>query len=208
MRHTDAKQAQLFPSAELFTQGTRHALDYLGMWVQQSGAQRVYIESVDSELIRQCLLRLPRSVEEVSLPSCQLVKEGSWPWRITEGEIDVDVALYPFSLEVGRAFDAHAPRMMGCFRNTYSYRKLIRPRSQTISWSHVQQRLKEMGYQIEDKVGIYPPQFIFWWTLSVLAGYRASSRHFIYKDYAFQTLSKREGWSRDFSYMVMFNAQK
>ena len=207
MMHAYSSQGQLFPSAELFTEGTRHALDYLGMWVQKSGARRVHVESIDPDLIRQCLLRLPHSLDMVSVPSRDLIEMGSWPWELSEGARESDVALYPFSLEVG-ASTPHAPCVMGCFRNTFSYRKLIRPRSSTLSIGQVQKMLKGAGYHMEDVVGIYPPQFIFWWTLSILAGHRASARHFVYKNYAFQTLSKSKGWSRYFGYLVMFYAQQ
>jgi len=192
----------------LFTHGARHALDYLGMWTQHSRARVVRIESTDTQVIQQCLLRLPPSIEVVSLVADGKIDDAPWPWQIHTGSYpQADVVLYPFSLET-KLSDTSTPLIIGCFQNAFSYRKLLHPRHPMILLSRVRNQIIRMGYVIENLVGIYPPDFMFWWTLSLLTGSCASSLSFRFKNQALLRLSHRYGMGRFVSSILVFRARR
>jgi hypothetical protein len=192
---------------QLRTHCGRHALGYLGMWTQASQARSAHIEALDPTVVRQCLLRLPPSLDVVSVPRPALVGEEPWPWPVLEKGHQSDVALYPLSLEVGAARPT-APTVIGLFRNTLSYRKLLYPEEPTLALGSVKRTLARDGYIIQRVVGIYPPQFIFWHTLSTFAGASASALHFRLGDAAFRALSTSSRWARHLCHLVVFYARR
>jgi hypothetical protein len=135
-----------FPG-ELGTAGVRHAFDLLGMWTHHSGAACVQLVANDESVLRPLQDRL-------TIPLIAGMAE---------------IALYPFSLEQAQpTFDA--PIVAGCFRNIYSYRRLMHPSLAAYSIPRLTADLRRQGYRLEKLVGVYPPAFSFWWTLSVAAG--------------------------------------
>jgi hypothetical protein len=192
---------------QLLTHCIRHALGYLGMWTQSSQARSAHIEALDPRVIHQCLLRLPPSLDVVSVPRPTLAGEEPWPWPVLATGLQVDVALYPLSLEVGAAKPT-APIAIGFFRNALSYRRLLYPHEPTLTLRQVKRTLATNGYVIQRVVGIYPPQFIVWHTLSVLAGTSASALHFSFGDAAFRTLSTGSMWARCLCHLVAFYAHR
>jgi hypothetical protein len=203
-----SNQVTLLSAAELFTHSTRRAIAYLGLWTQHSAARAVHIESVDLGVIRQCFLHLPSSVETVSVPVSGLLENESWPWPISvkgAGSTEAEVTLYPLSLENG-AREPMSPGVIGCFRNTFSYRKLFYPRQPSLTIGYVQNLLERCGYAIQRMVGVCPPHFILWWMLGAIVGVRAPSLHFQFSNYALQHLVKSRGKFRYLSYLVVFYA--
>jgi hypothetical protein len=166
---------------ELFTPGSRHALDLIGMWIQQSGVKHVQIASCEDEVIKQILLRLPDGVRIDDHP---------------------EMVVYPFSLET-QANEFAAFHVAGCFRNRYSYRRLIHPKMPNRDLGWLRSELTRSGYKLLDWRGIYPPVFLFWWILSVLAGSRLPALHFRFSEKAYQHLAKRS----QFTHLIVFYAR-
>lgn len=196
---------------ELFLDGTRHAFDYLGLWVYQSNAKRVLIQSYDRGVIKQCLLRLPLSLDAVYLPRTDLVNVGAWPWPIVSKDsfsktLAIDLELYPCSLEIS-APKPIASRVIGCIRNRYSYKKFLYPKYISAPINQVIRKLQLQGYTCNQMIGVYPPMFIFWWSCAILAEKYTSKHYFRLRDRAFRMIST-SGIQRFLSYLVVFDAKR
>jgi hypothetical protein len=174
-----------FTPGELGTAGARHAFDLLGMWAHQSGAAQVLLFTSDDNVRRAVCDRL-------TLPLA-----GS----------QAEIALYPFSLEQAEpVFDT--PLIAGCFRNRWSYRKLLYPLMPVSSLPSLQAVLRRQGYALERLAGIYPPKFMLWWTLSVLAGTRLPSLHYQWEQTAMNYLATTRLPALTFSYLIVFYARR
>jgi hypothetical protein len=170
-------------TGELGTVGVRHAFDLLGMWTSHSAASHVQLVT-ENETIRRLIYN------RLAVPS-------------TSGM--VDISLYPFSLEqMDPVFEA--PIVAGCFRNIFSYRKLIRFSMPAYSISRLRSVLSRQGYRLEKLIGIYPPRFVFWWSLSVLAATRLPSLHFQWEQLAMNYLATSRQAATTFSHIVVFYA--
>jgi hypothetical protein len=172
----------ILSAGELGTHGVRHALDLLGLWVQISGVARVRIATSDPEVRELVETRLPYGVTS---------------------ETSADMVLYPFSLEEQPTVFT-APFIAGCFRNRYSYRRLFHPGLPHRNLRWLCSEMDRFHYKVLDWRGIYPPAFLFYWTLSVLAGARNSELHFRLIEKADQNFAKRT----EFSHLVAFYAKK
>jgi hypothetical protein len=172
-----------FTPGELGTPGARHAFDLLGMWTHHSGAEQVFLSTSDDHVRRVVSNYL-------TLP-------------LTDGR--AEIALYPFTLERAEpVFDT--PLIAGCFRNRWSYRTLLYPLMPFYSLASLRTVLRRQGYSLKKLVGIYPPMFMFWWTLSVFAGTRLPSLHFLWEQTAMNYLATARMPGLAFSYLVVFYA--
>lgn len=174
-----------FTPGELGTAGARHAFDLLGMWTHDIGETRAFL-STNEDNVREAIC------ERLTLP-------------LTDGQ--ATIALYPFTLEQDEpVFDT--PLIAGCFRNRWSYRKLLYPHMSTYSISSLLAVLQRQGYSLEKLAGIYPPIFMLWWTLSELAGTRLPSLHFQWGQTAMNYLATDRLPGLTFSYLVVFYARR
>ena len=162
--------------------GSDRALDFLGMWTQSSGAQRVQIISLNDEALNQMVLRLPEGVHLGPQP---------------------EMVLYLFSLE-DRPVTFTAPYIAGCFRNGFSYQRLIHPRMPQRNFAWLKLKLAQGNYELLDWRGVYPPAFIFWWTISTLLGARFPEWHFRLLERAYQQMAKRS----NFTHLLTFYARR
>ncbi|MEP7287857.1 MAG: hypothetical protein ABI947_19040 [Chloroflexota bacterium] len=197
---------EVITPAELFSYGMRRALDYLGMWVWHSRVQRVRIQSNEPDVIQQVMLRLPPSIKSVDLPVDNLASSEKWSWLITV-DAGAEAVLYPFSLETGMPL-IQADHMIGCFRNTLSYKKILHPASKSLTIRQVVHQLKFANYrcEVEQLRGIYPPTFIAIWALAMLADRLALPIYFPLKDYALRHITASR-FERLLSYIVVFHGQ-
>jgi hypothetical protein len=172
-------------SDELGTAGIRYAFDLLGFWTHHSQANQALLFTNDDN-IRGAIcdrLTLPLASDQAR------------------------IALYPFTLEQAEpVFDT--PLIAGCFRNRWSYRKLLHPLMPVYSLQSLQAVLQRQGYALESLVGVYPPLFMVWWTLSVLAGTRLPSLHFQCEQVAINYLATDRLPGLTFSYLIVFYARR
>jgi hypothetical protein len=155
------------------------------MWAHHSGAACVQLVVSDESVLRPLQDRL-------TIP-------------LIAGQ--AEIALYPFSLEQTRPiFDA--PIVAGCFRNIYSYRKLLHPSQAAYSLPRLTADLRRQGYRLEKLAGIYPPAFLFWWTLGVAAGARFPAQHFEWEQTAMNHLSTTRQPDMTFSHILVFYARR
>jgi hypothetical protein len=174
-----------FTAEELGTAGARHAFDLLGMWTHHSGARQVLLSTSDDHVRRAMCERL-------TLP-------------LTDDR--AEIALYPFTLErLEPVFDT--PLIAGCFRNRWSYRKLLHPFMTVCSLPGLRAVLRRQGYALEKLTGIYPPMFMLWWTIGLFAGIRLPSFRFRWEQTAMNHLATARLPGLAFSYLIVFYARR
>ena len=162
---------------------------------------------------------------------------GNFAHSLEKNFLENHIALYPFSLEQAQPtftlfgdrtasppyaappdmpvttenlqepiFDA--PIVAGCFRNVYSYRRLLHPSQAAYSLPRLTADLQRQGYRLEKLVGVYPPAFLFWWILSVAAGTRFPAQHFAWEQAAMNHLSTTCQPAATFSHILVFYARR
>jgi hypothetical protein len=212
-----------FPG-ELGTAGVRHAFDLLGMWTYKSGAAQACLVTGD-EAVRRPLrdrLTIPFTEGTAEIALYPFSLEQNQPLigffgnqRGTPPNIgrtgSPSYAAPPDMLVTTKKPKEpifNAPIVTGCFRNIYSYRRLVHPSLAAYSIPQLVADLEQQGYQLEKLVGVYPPIFLFWWILSVMAGARFPAQHFEWEQTAMNHLSTSRQPTMTFSHILVFYARR
>jgi hypothetical protein len=174
------------------------------MWAYQSGAESACLVCPDENVRAALLLRLTLPESKVWIrksPDFGLALESQETFE--SGELEICA----FALEQAvRRFSAAT--VIGCFQNTFSYRKILHPRQPSYSLPRLRSDLARQGYRLEQVTGIYPPGFWRWLIPAQLAGTRFPAQYFTWLQRAMDFLATDDAQTAFFCPFILFHARK
>ncbi len=198
--------------AELYTAGVRHALDWLGQLTARLETPSVSLQASETMLAQACLWRLPNTVQEVFIegeaqPGLSLPVQWPATLRQASPSQSPSLTLLPFTLDRAEP-PFRSEHVLGCFHNALSYRRLLYPGEACRSLAWLRRKARQEGYALDKLIGIYPPAFLWRWTLAMAFQQAAPAWSDFWRQRAFEHLSTSQPFPLELSVIVVFHARR